>query len=65
MTMQRRHFELIAETIKEMVDDYANEPDHPYRDMGRVVAVRFASKLKSTNPQFNRDRFLRACGVED
>jgi hypothetical protein len=55
MTMQRRHFELIAETIAEL----------PANGNQRyVVAHQFARKLRATNPQFNEARFLRACGVE-
>lgn len=60
MTMQRRHFELIAETIAELAD--GNHPLHG-QDI-RMIALRFANKLRATNPNFNRDRFLRACGVE-
>ncbi len=55
MTMQRRHFELIAEAIQEL-GDVAIRP---------FMARHFASKLAATNPNFNRARFLRACGVGD
>lgn len=63
MTMQRRHFELIAETLKEYGDAFDGQP---IRDAARQGMARmFADKLAATNPQFNRSRFLTACGVED
>lgn len=55
MTLQRRHFKLIAETIA----------DFGYPADQRRLAAHFANKLAATNPLFNRARFLRACGVED
>ena len=48
--MSRKDFELIATTIKSL----------PNRDQN---AVAFADALRSTNPLFDRDRFLRACGA--
>ena len=66
MTMQRRHFELIAETIKRArfapnVSPFQgiSEKDH------ELIAREFSQSLHATNPNFNRARFLRACGVED
>jgi len=59
--MQRRHFELIAETLKGLSLNWGghlNDASH-----ARVVED-FADKLASTNPNFDRARFLRACGVE-
>ncbi len=58
MTLQRRHFELIAEIINDMDssgDNYAVKCD---------TARHFAINLRNTNPNFNRARFLKACGVE-
>lgn len=52
--MQRRHFELIAEVIAKELDG----------EVHRLCAQAFAQDLKATNAQFNRERFLRACGVE-
>ena len=55
MTMQRRHFELIAEIIECYGDDVQQ----------RECALHFANYLLRTNPQFDRARFLKACGVEE
>lgn len=64
MTMQRRHFKLIAETINALD---ASAPYYgPLSPLEvRKVAFEFAHKLRTTNPNFNHDRFLRACGVTD
>ena len=57
--MSRKDFELIARTIHAM-------PSHApsLRTARESCARAFADALASTNPRFNRERFLRACGVE-
>lgn len=54
VTMERRHFEFIAETIRTIEDD----------EIRRHVARRFCAKLASTNANFDRERFMIACGAE-
>ena len=56
--MTRKDFELIAKVIKELppVDIY-DVSGH------KVVALIFANALATTNPLFNREKFLKACGV--
>ncbi len=60
MTMQRRHFELIAEIIHNMPSFAAS-----LRTQRESCAHAFADGLRASNPSFNRARFLKACGVED
>lgn len=48
--MTKKDFELIAALLKAT---YASE----------AMAKEFADALRATNKQFNRDKFLRACGV--
>ncbi len=63
MTMQRRHFELIAEGLKSAADD---RPWHGWSwDQHKMTCENVATSLASSNPLFNRDRFLRACGCGD
>ncbi len=51
MTMQRRHFELIARVIRESsLDDTAREK----------IAQEFASALRGTNAGFNASKFAEA-----
>lgn len=59
MTMQCRHFELIAETLSASCHNAGL-----LQSDRESIARDFADKLASTNPNFNRARFLRACGVE-
>lgn len=58
--MTKKDFQLIADTIAGLPIrfDYA-EPTE-FRD---DVAAEFARVLGRTNPRFDCDRFLRACGV--
>ncbi len=62
MTMQRRHFELIADVLRDTLDFYGEEAT--FKAPVETVALRMATRLASTNPNFDRARFLRACGVE-
>lgn len=68
MTMQRRHFELIAETLAEVKPPFLGQTCDEQRAANiqweRTIG-NFANVLCGTNPNFNRARFLRACGVED
>lgn len=59
---QRRHFEFIARTLRDAVDAHECDSLTITRE---GLAREFARDLRATNPQFNADRFLRACGVED
>lgn len=58
-TMSRQHYQFIADVISAMPDHAAT-----LRAQKRSVALAFADALARTNPRFNRERFLRACGVE-
>lgn len=56
---QHRHFAMIAAIIRDM----ARVPGNEDWEGHAFVARHFATELASTNPRFDRDRFLRACGV--
>jgi hypothetical protein len=66
MAVTRQHFALIAETLQRALEleDVPNSTRTP-KDALRALAFDFSRTLASTNPSFNRARFLRACGVED
>jgi hypothetical protein len=49
--MEHRHYAVIAGIITGLSEEYRLE-----------VALHFAAKLASTNPNFKRERFLTACG---
>lgn len=56
-TMQHRHFATIARVINRL---HTRKPD---RLTSGMVASFFADALAETNPRFDRERFLRACGT--
>lgn len=56
--MSRKHFVLIAETIRGLRFPVAPEVTR------RIVAEQFAKALATTNPGFNRDRFFTAAGFK-
>ena len=55
--MSRKHFIAIAAAILE------NREATDNTDVVDMMARAIADVCASTNPQFNRVRFLRACGV--
>lgn len=59
-TLQHRHFAFIAATIKAMPDHAAS-----LRAQKCSCALAFADACASSNPRFDRARFLRACGLEE
>ena len=54
--MTRKDYVLIAQIIATAW--------HGSAGMKADLANSFADKLESTNPRFNRERFLDACGVK-
>lgn len=54
-TMTREDFEFIARVLKANLD-LAN---------GAAIARRFARELEAANPNFDKARFLKACGVPE
>lgn len=55
--MTRKHFKLIAETIRETLEISACDRDSLFS-----CALNLADNLKRENPRFNKDKFLQACG---
>lgn len=58
--MTRKDFELIAATLREM--RRLASADATAGDLWNETVLAFAASLKSTNKQFNADKFKRACG---
>lgn len=59
MNMQRRHFQLIADMLKEGKEIGVYRSQKAYGQ----YCVRWADELARTNGAFDRYRFLQACGV--
>ena len=58
--MTRKDYVLIASAIAKMPSFSSS-----LRTAKRSAAVTLANALVTTNPMFNRERFLAACCVED
>lgn len=55
--MQHRHFATVATIIKSLEDPSISKRDR------HTLARHFADELAGTNPRFDRQRFLAACGL--
>lgn len=67
VTFQKRHFELMADTLKTTHNELATSSSQFDRESSIAVisvAYAFADRLAATNTKFDRKRFLLACGVE-
>ena len=66
ITFQRRHYQFIAAImLSEKPDrESGNRWSDGARDEWSTTVLAFASRLASTNPGFDRARFLAACGME-
>lgn len=60
VTLEHRHFAFIAATIAAMPDHAPN-----LRAQKASTANAFANACATTNPKFNRDRFIAACQLRD
>lgn len=63
-TFQHRHFATIADILKRRFKEPNSYQLRACILSPRDVAEVFADELGATNPKFDRDRFMRACGFE-
>lgn len=67
--MTRKDFELIAEVLKDNLQHAINGGNVKYEAYTRTVtedvANLFAIRLREQNPRFKKERFLRACGIDN
>ena len=57
--MTRQHFQLIADTLRKVEPQQGKE-----RTQWIDTIEQFRHDLAQTNPGFNEDKFLEACGLE-
>lgn len=57
MTMSRKHYEAVAESIR------IATVDHGVSDSIRDIGDDLANMFAEDNPRFDRQRFLDACGL--
>jgi hypothetical protein len=61
VALERRHFEFIAQTLKQARPTSPSEqPDDMSTQWAIIVGI-FTEACAKTNPQFNKDRFIKAC----
>ena len=60
--MTKKDYELIASAIKQF-KDWWNIDSKPSKTM-RLFAEEISNALASKNPRFDKQKFLKACGVE-
>lgn len=58
--MTRQHFVFLAETLHTAIE----RSDMLDRPVVLAFVRRFVDRLEETNSAFNRDRFLKACGID-
>jgi hypothetical protein len=65
-TMTRKDYELIAKSLWLVYnpDSLASRERAAYDEGVKVTILTLADALASDNSRFDRDRFLKACGVE-
>lgn len=66
--MTRKDYELIAGVFyKEFLDlgGDGRQYNMGRADEWRTLAIMMANNLQLNNPRFNKDKFLRACGVSE
>lgn len=62
--MTKKDFELIAGAISRVRHQYGTASDIVRLEHARRIAAELADALATTNPKFDRARFLAACGVQ-
>lgn len=64
--MTRKDYELIAAAMRK-VGGHLTSSNEDYaagkRDIHARASAELATALEATNPRFDRERFLKACGV--
>ena len=61
--MTRKDFERIAKIINDQAKDVTTGISD--RVLLNELANKFADNFKAENPRFDRDRFMRACSLDD
>lgn len=60
--MTKKDYELIAQALADVSGNYEGE-DWTVSGVLGLVSWKLADALQATNPRFNRELFLKACGV--
>lgn len=67
--LTRQHFKEIAETIKRVVREIDKKIKQDGKikkeELNRTICNMFADYLATTNPRFDRSRFMEACLIKE
>ena len=67
--MTKKDYALVAKCIKRMIEDNKNGEVSQYQYWLRVILGHLVGKLVSEfqidNPKFNKDKFIKACGLKE
>jgi hypothetical protein len=63
----RKHFEAIADSIKNLKQGLIDSGELIYSDLQLVIDMvdDMCDMCRQDNPNFDRDKFIKACGFED
>lgn len=63
--MTKRHFELIAEVLETHITrERRSGPGELNEDTAHKIVRDLAKKFATLNPNFDADRFYKACGIK-
>lgn len=67
MSFTRKHYEIVAATIKTSIVEVAQIEEDPAHRVAKVNAIEMTARnlalvFERDNPRFDRRRFLLACG---
>jgi hypothetical protein len=60
--MTKKDYELIASSLKKSFDEAQGNLNQEVTVEGLIIDL--SDTLASKNPRFNKEKFLKACGVE-
>lgn len=66
MSMSRKDYEAIAEILRSEREYFQGESDLDIRALGTLttVSARLSLLFAQGNPNFDREKFLKACGLD-
>lgn len=65
MAMSRKHYREVADIIKSVHQDYGHPADSMTRLAMQALAGRMAVMFKGDNSNFDRQKFMEACGFDN
>lgn len=58
----KKDFEMVAEMLRHQMINPLWTTEQ--KEVVNALAVKFSNRFAESNPQFNREKFLNACGVK-